>query len=233
MLQAVRLALAIYGAYNSLSGRKTTVGQIAAAAAIGCAIGALITIIGPFVAPLFGEAFTGVALLGARLLAAWGARVRRPLEGLPTFVERDHAFNFKPALREPRGRTSLAFGTLQIEVSVETGRLLYVWGYAPVSGWRRDRVVTPEIVAGSVQVMDMQLIRGVSVGVVKDPIKVFDPETGWFCASVPALQNSDRTVNGIEFATDTIAVVHGDELMAVMVRPANWRDLASRVRSPT
>ena len=64
-----------------------------------------------------------------------------PIKGFLSYERSDHAFAFRPSdpqqVREmlTEGRTSLAFGTIQLEVAVSTGRCLFAWGYSPRQGW--------------------------------------------------------------------------------------------------
>ena len=111
------------------------------------------------------------------------------LEGSLVYATQDHAFRFDPgspaAMAERTGTagvTSLAIGTLQIEVGVGSRLVLFVWGLHPRAQWVEDRLTGPAFRRGTVEVLyPPGLRRGVSVGLaeVKAWSTVFDPETGW------------------------------------------------------
>ncbi len=67
------------------------------------------------------------------------------------------------------GATSLVIDTLQVEVGVETGPNLFVWGYFPSTSWREARLPTPEMRAGVVTVEPAdELEAGVSIAIARD-----------------------------------------------------------------
>jgi hypothetical protein len=78
--------------------------------------------------------------------------------------------------------TSVSVGTLQIEVSVPTGIVLFVWGFHPRATWREARLATPRAVPGSLRIdAGHDLRRGVSLRLAPPGAwaTCFDDTTGW------------------------------------------------------
>lgn len=150
----------------------------------------------------------------------------RALPGALEYRRADHAFAFEPecdatAWKEIGAgkRTSLAIDTLQIEVAIPTGRLLYVWGYHPVEGWREDVLRPPASQPGRLHVESSEvMIPGVSVAMNDELpwITSYDPSCGWICVRDPKGGNASEVV---EFASDTLAEVAGNRLIALWLHP--------------
>jgi hypothetical protein len=154
------------------------------------------------------------------------------LKGRPIYVVADHAFDFEAPIDSQAlviigdaGTTSLALDTLQVEVSIRTRRCLWLWGYSPRKRWVVGRIPEPTANEGAVEVVGAQLTRGASLRVSPDGEvrEVFDRSTGWF--GVFAATTS--VGQGVRVSTDTILLVTDAALIAVLVRPANWRELVA------
>jgi hypothetical protein len=147
-----------------------------------------------------------------------------PLDGVLAYVSHDHAFRFDTG--EPqklierigtKGSASLAIGTLEIEVGVETGLVLFVWGYHPKVTWRLEPIEVPSTSPGLVRVVDVALQKGVAIRVIRDGewTTSFDEATGWIrIASVEAPSPRATLV-----ASDIALGFRGDELAGVWLRP--------------
>lgn len=111
-----------------------------------------------------------------------------PTEGFLEYRSRDQAFRFVPsdpgAVRDlvgEQGTTSLAFGGVQLEVSVGSGRCLFAWGFSPQQGWRTSRIEgLPEPTAGACFVSGALLRPGVSIAIVaaSDLAALHDSDSG-------------------------------------------------------
>jgi hypothetical protein len=156
-----------------------------------------------------------------------------PLVGEPIYVSGDHAFNFRPADSDAVGEragqlgtTSVVLDTLQLEVGVETGQCLWVWGYSPVTGWAKRTLLVPSVEPGGVRCSTgAGLQRGVSMAAIDGAYRYFDPSSGWFCTAATDTW-LDLGARALEIATGTILLLTDDDLMAVFVRPANWQELS-------
>lgn len=117
------------------------------------------------------------------------------------------------------GSTSLLFGTLQVEIAVETGDLLYPWGLFPRSRWGVARLQKPDFKTGRLRLLPANPLQagvshsfpaGDSWRIVRDGI------SGWICLG-------DNTVGpetiAVEYATDAGVVLRGDQLVSLWLRP--------------
>lgn len=150
----------------------------------------------------------------------------RPLEGQCLYIEDEHSFDFLPAVGTQvddragtSGTTSLAIGTLQVEVGVESGALLFVWGYLPRESWLIDSVSAPASVReGLVRVKDREPLQaGVSKALALHgewPTH-FDPSSGWVRMGEPTVDLS------VSFASSTVAGFVKDRLTTLWLRPSD------------
>ncbi|MFE9882715.1 hypothetical protein [Streptomyces sp. NPDC005784] len=116
------------------------------------------------------------------------AEAANPLAGTLRYSESDRGFNFQlrnfdelAGLVGERGSTSLVADTLQLEVAVDTGCALYVWGYLPKESWRRADLKLPSSVSGrvTVELDDPPLEEGISVSIARSNWEVlFDEGSG-------------------------------------------------------
>ncbi|MGH2750227.1 MAG: hypothetical protein ACRDK3_05050 [Actinomycetota bacterium] len=148
------------------------------------------------------------------------------LAGLLAYIREDHAFDFRPLDPDGltraaggKGTTSLLVGSLQIEVGVETGRFLYVWGYHPMETWKEAEVLIPQAQPGQISTASLDLKPGVSEALVEvgEWSTVLDPATGW------VQLGSDQPLepeSAIEFAQDVVAGVSEDRLLGLWLRPS-------------
>ena len=148
------------------------------------------------------------------------------LQGDLFYNRAEHSFDFEPVSRSgvrrrmgDLGPTSVLIGTLQIEIGVETGTLLYVWGYHPQPAWKHARLSSPTAQPGMVSIsLEEAPEPGVSIGLVEinEWATAYDPNNGWICIGDPAPSESAQWV---EFATNTIAAIGDSQLRALWLRP--------------
>ncbi|MFE5209808.1 hypothetical protein [Streptomyces sp. NPDC056600] len=99
-----------------------------------------------------------------------------PLEGVLAYTESEYGFSF--SVRDgqalsvrlgSQGVTSVVIGTLQLEVDIESGEVLFAWGYLPNVRSVVADADPPRSVAGRVVVSSEERFEpGVSVGVPGD-----------------------------------------------------------------
>lgn len=124
-----------------------------------------------------------------------------PLTGELRYIKSDHSFLYKPEFSELNrrtgggSRTSLVADTLQLEVSVDTGELLFVWGYWPLESCKETSIKFPKYRSGRVFVEDDEgLEDSVSVPLPSDEWKTnFDPQSGVVRIFSPYLPSSTFT----------------------------------------
>lgn len=133
------------------------------------------------------------------------------------FQVADHAEAHRRAGSE--GVTSLVADTLQLEVGVETGQLLFAWGYLPASSWSRVVLERPRFVPGVLELKaldDLEPGASLSISRGADWKAEFDRSIGWLrvatlgAASDAAVQIADGVVIG----------VREDEIAEIWLRPS-------------
>ena len=148
-----------------------------------------------------------------------------PIRGTLAFVEADHAFDFRLAEAElpqnmgTKGSTSLLVGSLQIEIDIETGRLMFVWGYHPKATWRQGQVNVSDIYPGEITLVEPNLEVGISEPFVElgEWPTIYDPDSGWvFLGADPEAE----PVEAIEFAQNTVAGLSRDNITALWLKPS-------------
>ncbi|WP_330238536.1 hypothetical protein [Streptomyces sp. NBC_00525] len=109
-----------------------------------------------------------------------------PLAGTLRYSDADRGFSFQPQsfddlarLEGSEGRTSLVADTLQLEVAVDSGRALYVWGYLPKESWQREELKLPTSAGGAVAVEldDPPLEEHISVSIARSDWDVLFDES--------------------------------------------------------
>lgn len=148
------------------------------------------------------------------------------LRGQPRYVLDDHAFDFETEtpMFDPDSFASLTADTLQLNFHVETGRCLYLWGYCPLRSVVRKPLVAPTSTAAGLRadvVPPLSRGDGLAIPTIEAGLRAFDSKSGWFCVGDP--DGSGEIA--VEFASASIAVVRNTNLVAIWIRPANWREL--------
>lgn len=157
-----------------------------------------------------------------------------PLQGELVYRASEHSFDFKARSNSElaqrigtKGTTSLLIGTLQIEVGIEVGAALFVWGlHSHISQWRRGQLSAVSATRGGIRVIfDEEPAIGVSQALaeVAEWHTVFDPDTGWIRISSNQDDSAERY---IEFAENTIAGISDERLISLRLRPT-WSEIAS------
>jgi hypothetical protein len=149
----------------------------------------------------------------------------RALRGTLTYSKRDFGFGFDPisqAELEERlsleGTASLSLDTLQIEIDVGTGILLYAWGYCPHVSWHPEHL-RPAFDAAGIRVGGLARVeRGVSVAIDDDRIwrTSYDASTGWICVRAQPRSAASQL---FEFASACVAELNASRLSALWLRP--------------
>lgn len=148
-----------------------------------------------------------------------------PLAGTLRYSESDRGFTFQPRslddlarLEGGGGRTSLVADTLQLEVAVDSGRALYVWGYLPTESWQRAELKLPISASGSVTVEldDPPLEAGISVAIARSNWHVlFDESSGL----VRVVRDQRIPEKLVEIADDVRLGLNGTELISFWLSP--------------
>lgn len=148
------------------------------------------------------------------------------LQGQTVYLAAEHSFQFRA--EDPaelarrigdRGVTSLAIGTLQLEVALATGALLFAWGYHPRRHWRAMRLPQVAATAGVVRVGRPHILQpsiSLRVPAASHWPTLYDPQSGWVAVGDPDPAAPSTLVR---IATDTVLGLSGPRLTVVWIRP--------------
>ncbi|WP_448319321.1 hypothetical protein [Streptomyces sp. CO7] len=147
-----------------------------------------------------------------------------PLEGVLVYTESEYGFSFSARDGEAlgarlgsRGVTSVVIGTLQLEVDIESGEVLFAWGYLPnvrsvVAELRHPRSVAGRVVVSS----DEPFEPGISEGVPGDDWRVtHDPSSG----TVAVRLNGASGATFVRIADGTVLGLDAGHLVSVWLTP--------------
>jgi len=149
------------------------------------------------------------------------------ISGTLIYTESEHSFRFDPGspavlndIAADAGLTSLAIGTLQVEVAIATGRVLFVWGLHSKARWTVEAIGQPEATPGLVELSRVhEVTAGVSrqIADAEELFTSFDPETGWVRVTWAPLNSTDE--QRIRIASGTCLGLRGDQLTSVWLQP--------------
>ena len=160
----------------------------------------------------------------SEIKAQW--RPAATLQGELVYSRSEYGFRFRALESESRllgdegdeGFASVAVDTLQILVSVRTGRALYVWGYEPHTSWREDVVRAPEARPGVVILEPKEPFEdsvSVAIPAARHWDRRFDPSTGWFATSP---REGDDARWHVEIAEGVVLGVSPEGIRSVQLR---------------
>ncbi|MGW0606262.1 hypothetical protein [Streptomyces sp. NPDC002640] len=147
-----------------------------------------------------------------------------PLEGVLVYTESEYGFSFRARDGEAlgarlgsQGVTSVVIGTLQLEVDIESGEVLFAWGYLPNVRSVVAETEPPRAVAGRVLVSpEERFDHGISVRVPGDDWRVtHDPSSG----TVAVRLNGDSGATFVRIADGTVLGLDGGHLVSVWLTP--------------
>lgn len=149
-----------------------------------------------------------------------------PVSGRLLYRPEEYSFDFvPPAGMELQdrigtdGTASIAIGTLQLEVSITTGVVLFAWGYHPYVSWREQGLESPDAESGCLKLKSTDgLLSGVSydIGSSTNWRTSFDRATNWVRIQADDTVGADQFV---QFASDTIAGLRNEELVELWLHP--------------
>lgn len=146
--------------------------------------------------------------------------------GKVVYRAEEYSFDFEAPSCDG-GISSILINDVQLEID-EEGRVLWAWGVCPYSIWEQTSSTPPDYIRGSlVALLDKEIIPGVSYRLTEPGAwRVYvNPDQGWVCVGNLVESGS---IEAVEFATDTIAVVKDEVLKAIWLHPEKIPDLADR-----
>ncbi|WP_037588721.1 hypothetical protein [Stenoxybacter acetivorans] len=151
----------------------------------------------------------------------------RPLLGKLFYYQSEYSLDFIEypdedftKLPSARGYTSISVDTLQIEIDIDTGKLLYPWGLFPLVNAIEKPLILPSSYYGEIyiRVRNSKLISGVSIDFpsAKNWVLYKDSSSGWiFIGDRNIIQYSFS----IEFARNVIASIENNNIVAFWMKP--------------
>ncbi|MFD5466565.1 hypothetical protein ACFWIQ_27600 [Kitasatospora sp. NPDC127059] len=147
-----------------------------------------------------------------------------PLSGTLNYLTAEHSFLFEAQSRADLverigagGVTSVVVDTLQLEVGIESGEALFVWGYFPRQSWIPARLTTPNHSPGRVFVgPEEPFEEGVSIPIPASHWRVeYDPSNGWIVARA----GMDAGAQFIQIAGGTVLGIDNTRLISIWLKP--------------
>ncbi len=132
-------------------------------------------------------------------------------EGKLVYIKNEYSFDFEP---KQSSSYSVLIGDLNIAFDWE----LYarqVWGYNPYGGWIKKDLELPNVAKGKLMMID-EIDDIERIEESKDWSTYHDPVTGWIC--IGNYSNNDEAI-AVEFATNTIAVICNQKIIALWLKP--------------
>jgi hypothetical protein len=129
--------------------------------------------------------------------------------------------------RGPMGCCCLCIDHIQLDVGLETGYLVEVYGWHPPTVWRQSTLPAIETRGGIVKA---HLDRGIERGTGMDLVPpctwptTYDAESGWICFGRP----DPSAELYVEFCTSTVAGLADGVLQSLWLRPQIRGPLDSR-----
>lgn len=155
---------------------------------------------------------------------SFSIRTGRPVKGMLKYLVSEHSFLFEVGDRAAllgrigqEGVTSLVLDTLQLEVSIATGELLFAWGFSPLQAWDLASLVLPSYEDGSVLVDEKRVLKvGVSEPLPEGLWKFeYDATSGW----MNARSGDDSSTRFIRIAHGVVLGVHDKALKSIWLHP--------------
>lgn len=150
------------------------------------------------------------------------------LDGVLHYIEAEYSFRFDAESPQDLfervgddGVTSLLIGTLQIEVAVESGAALFVWGLHPHLDWHPRSIGTPVAQIASLRLSDLSVLqRGVSIRIARvgEWTTFYDEVTGWIQVSSDAVADADADERFM-IATGTVLGLRAGGLHSIWLHP--------------
>lgn len=149
----------------------------------------------------------------------------------------EYSFDFVPAPGDALdsyfvlGMASLLVGTLQLEIDVESGRVLFPSGYYPLIRYKLCAIVPPVTEQVGLRAISDHLFStgvGEKISDTGEWPTLFDNQTGWVGIGQIECGAGCRMV---EFATNSVALLSGERLVGLLLRPRIVDERQQRKRS--
>jgi hypothetical protein len=144
-----------------------------------------------------------------------------PTGGKLVYSRTDLSFAFEMSAPRASDLFSLAMGTLQLDVIMNSGLVLYPWGYWPYPAWSAGAVVVPAdrvVAAVRADLLEGLPPRGAGVGLPGGSLfTTYDQDSGWIQISRQLKPTSGASA--VEFAANCIMQISNEELVGLFLHP--------------
>jgi len=127
----------------------------------------------------------------------------------------EETFDFSPRINSD---ISLLVAYLNIGIDSESMRATQVWGISPKKSWIKSSINLSDYEKGELILINNNYSSGLSWRIDSENIwkSYYDENTGWHCTGSIIF---DENCKGVEFATNTIAVLKKNELHSILLKP--------------
>ena len=137
-------------------------------------------------------------------------------QGQPIYRKKDWGFDFEP--RQVGGDCAVLVGDVEILFDSVLRSASQLRGLCPHTRWIKRSLSIPESFTGSLLLLDTTLDAPDIVrldGTTEWSVS-YDPGSGWICIGSDTYSPEDV---GVEFATDSVAILHNTYLKALWLKP--------------
>ncbi|MFW6638504.1 hypothetical protein ACOALZ_00515 [Nocardiopsis algeriensis] len=115
------------------------------------------------------------------------------------------------------GVTSLVVDTLQLELSVESGELLFAWGYFPMPSWESASLAIPSFSTGRIfAAPNVKFMEGVSVRASSSDWRIeYDSRAGL----LNVRSGSAADLKFVQIAEGVVLGVGSGKLLSIWLKP--------------
>lgn len=130
------------------------------------------------------------------------------------YVINENSFDFKPSRNSD---ITLMIGYIYLGIDSETKLAQQIWGYNSKSSWIEKSLKIPTCYKG-----ELILAEEIEAGLSRRLVECgkwqtsYDKGTGWVCIGNECISLNEVA---IEFAKNTIAVLDGEKLKSIWLRP--------------
>lgn len=147
------------------------------------------------------------------------------LEGDLVYIDSEYSLDFvKSSNSKLEGRIgnlgagSISIDTLQLEISIDSGEILFPWGLFPSARWKERVLSKPVALPGKVILLDASthLKKGVSLSIstALDWETKIDRDSGWIYTGLDQSHSA-----AIEFATNAILILRLGTISGLWLKP--------------
>ncbi|WP_183032706.1 hypothetical protein [Cupriavidus sp. UME77] len=146
------------------------------------------------------------------------------LSGQLVYYRADYSIDFIPEEKDIKSKVGdvgtgcISIGTLQLELSILTGEVLFPWGLFPATRWEEVTLKTPIFEGGRIFLMDPSILvcgGGVDLIGFGDWKTYFDSLSGWIYTGT---EEPAEIVIG--FGENVGASLSGEKLIGLWMKPS-------------